>query len=222
MATAQNIKQSYGLMNFSRAEKSESGLKVRALTFVEGTHTDALGKRRTYSQSAIKSYADNSNAWLDSGEEIPIFDSSHDMEPGGYTNKNKIGLVSGHFSTQIITEEMLPKPQFRDLVGKLGLYADTELTRPDAIANYHRKLIKPISVGMGSFGKGPQIFEISVVPFGAVRGAMLFSHSLGAISDDWEEDGDDSGVPERKIFALTLDGAIAEKQAEHVVFNLRN
>jgi hypothetical protein len=193
---------------------------VRALTFVEGTHTDALGKRQTYSQSAIAKYATNSNAWLDSGEEIPIFESPHDLGPGGYDNKNKIGLVTGLFSSQMITEEMLPKPQFRDLVGKLGLYADLELTRPDAIANYKRKLIKPISVGLGSFGKGPQVFEISVVPFGAVRGAMLFSHPMVDLSDDWEDE-EDFGTPEngRKIFALTMDGAIAERDSRATMNN---
>lgn len=214
------VKRSIGMMAFSKAEvlAEGEGLIVPTLTFVEGTHVDALGKKRIYSQSAIRKYESNSNSWLDSGEEIPIFDSSHDFEPGGYSNKNKVGLVEGRFSSRIITREMLPKPEFEDLIGKLGLYTNVGLRRPDAIASYKQKLIKPISVGLMSLGKGVQVAEISIVPWGAVRGAMLFSRDINAFADEWEEEDDDSGTPEnkptRRIFALTLDGAIAERKGD--------
>lgn len=212
MPTATKPKRShgFGLVVFSAATELDQGLRVPALAFVEGTHTDALGKRRTYKRSDIETYATNSNTCLASGDEIPIFDSPHDLSAEGYSNKNKIGLC-GQFSAREITAEMLPKPEFSDLIGKLGLYTELELTRQDAIEGYRRKLIKPISVGLGNFGRGPQVFEVSAVPWGAVRGAMLFSHPMSVIADD--EDAEESGTPENKqIFALTLDGAIAENE----------
>ena len=216
----EKIRRSHGLLTFSGATETDEGVTVPALSFVEGTHVDAAGIKRTYSQASIRKFAKNSNAWLESGEEIPLFESPHDAAPGGYSNKDKIGLVTGKFSARTITQEMLPKPEFSDLVGKLGLYAEVQITRPDAIANYHRKLIKPISVGLGSFGKGPQVYEISAVPFGAVRGAMLFSHPMTSVLGDLDLDEDlaevseqeDSGTPERQTFALTLEGAIAERE----------
>lgn len=213
-------RRSHGLVLFSAATESGDGLQVPALAFVEGTHVDALGKKRTYSRSALQVYATNSNSWLESGDEIPVFDSPHDLGPDGYSNKNKIGLC-GKFSAQLITPEMLPKPEFSDLVGKLGLYTNVALKRADAIEGYHRKLIKPISVGLGNVGRGTQVFEMSAVPFGAVRGAMLFSHPMSVIAaaaDDDDDDQPDLEVPESsepsepQIFALTLEGAIAEKK----------
>lgn len=195
MATATQSKHFLGLLT-EQTEALEKGIKVLALAFVEGEQTDALGSTEKFSAAKLKKFAKNSNAWLESGEEIPLFESSHNLEADGYSNRNKVGLVTGPFTTQVITEELLPKPEFSDLIGKTGLYTYIEFLDENAIDRYQRKLAKPISVGLDDFGMGRMVFEISLVPWGAVRGAMLFGRN-----------------PEKpKIHALTLDGAMAESE----------
>lgn len=195
MATALQSKHFLGLLT-EQTEAVETGIKVLALAFVEGEQTDALGNTQKFTAAALKKLAKQSNAWLDSGEEIPLFESSHDLESDGYSNRHKKGLVIGPFLTQKITEELIPKPEFSDLIGKTGLYTWIEILDEDAIDKYQRKLIKPISVGIGDMGQGQMIYEVSIVPWGAVRGAMLFGRS-----------------PEKpKVHALTLGGAMAEAE----------
>jgi hypothetical protein len=183
-------------------EETDQGIRVRALAFVEGKQTPVKGRSSTKTAADLSAYAANTNSWIDSGREVPFFESPHDLGADGYSNQNKIGRLEV-FTAQPIAESDIPSDKFKDLIGKTGIFTQAEITRDDAIAKYKKGLIKEISVGLGDMGNGPQIFEASAVPWGAVRGAMLFGHPIIAEGEDEDE------AP--KVFALTMEGAIAER-----------
>lgn len=185
-------------------EETDQGIRVRALAFVEGTQTPVKGRASTKTGKQLETYAANTNSWIDSGREVPFFESPHDLGADGYSNQNKIGRLEA-FTAQPIAESDIPSDKFKDLIGKTGIFTQAEITRDDAIAKYRKGLIKEISVGLGDMGNGPQIFEASAVPWGAVRGAMLFGHPIIAEGEDEDEDE----APE--VFSLTMEGAIAER-----------
>jgi hypothetical protein len=183
-------------------EETDQGIRVKALAFVEGKQTPVKGRAATKTPQQLQTYAANTNAWIDSGREVPFFESPHDLGADGYSNEKKIGRLEA-FTAQPIAESDIPSDKFKDLIGKTGIFTQAEITRDDAIAKYKKGLIKEISVGLGDMGNGPQIFEASAVPWGAVRGAMLFGHPIIAEGEDEDE------APE--VFALTMEGAIAER-----------
>lgn len=213
-------KEFYLAVAGEKATKTDRGISVPAIAFVEGTQTPVGGKPANKSANQINTYSTNSNKWLDSGREIPFFESPHDLK-GAYSNEDKIGLL-GRFTSRPLTENDLPNEKFSDLVGKTAALTTIEITRPDAVENYNNGLIKEISVGVGNMGEGLQFFEASAVPWGAVRGAQLYGHPVMDGRDEVpkeeaqyvaaEQKPSDESDQEPKIYALTLDGAIAERE----------
>ena len=194
--------------------ETEQGIRVPVLAFVSGESQPVGGRKSTRTVKEVQSYCRVSNSWLDSGEEIPFFGSPHDLK-GSYDTRDKIGLV-GKFSARKITEEDLPNDKFRDLVGKTGAFSTAEILDDEAIAQYRKGLISKVSVGLGDVGKGAQFFELSAVPWGGCRGAMLYGHPLMDIGDTETTEVDDEQKPEGvKIYALTMDGAIAERSGRY-------
>ena len=195
---------------------TERGVEVTALAFVEGKQTPVGGEAETHTPKKIRAYAAVTNEWLQSGEDVPLFESPHDLAPGGYDNANKIGFMRD-FTTKKITKEDLPEGEdtYDDLIGKVGAFAKAEIVEDGAIARYNKGLIKKISVGLGNCGKGPQFFEASVVPWGAVRGAMLYGHPLMDESSEEESSkpAKESPAEMPKIHALTMSGAQQERDS---------
>ncbi|MEO0537530.1 MAG: hypothetical protein AAF215_27175 [Cyanobacteria bacterium P01_A01_bin.123] len=208
------------LPDVQRSQATEKGLTVLALAMVEGTFTDALGKEYTYDEEWLNAIAIASNTLLAQGREIPFFHSEHDFEPNGYANRNKVGLVRGQFIVQRITPELLPKPEMVEIAGKLGLFTQIEILRPDAIALYQQGLLKAISIGItladDDYWIKNAVFEISAVAWGAVPQAMLFGrypttpYAKGTLPA--EQANEPMGTP-KSLNALTLEGAIAAQSA---------
>ena len=173
---------------------------VPALLFTEGEFVDGVGKQGKYSKADLSRIVRATKKYYDNGGSIPVFESNHDFD-GGYQNGNKIGAlaVDEGLTVEEITEDNLPDPRFTDLIGRHGIFGYGLITRTDAVERYQQMLIKPLSIAFDPSGQWTEgnkwaIFEVSAVPWGAVRGAMFFGR-----------------YPIR--MALTLDGAIAERSA---------
>lgn len=214
MPTAIQATQYISLLpDAQQSQATEKGVVVLALAMVEGTFADAIGKEYIWDEERLNAIAAASNTLLAQGREIPFFHSEHDFEPNGYANRNKVGLVRGQFVVQRITPELLPKPEMTEIAGKLGLFTQIEILRPDAIALYKQGLLKAISVGITLTGDDywlkDAVFEISAVAWGAIPQAMLFGRfPVGTLNKTAIEK---SMGTEAQKFALTLEGAIAEQ-----------
>lgn len=175
---------------------------VPALLFTEGDFVDGAGSKGSYSRADLNRIVRATKKYYTNGGSIPVFESNHDFD-GGYQNGNKIGAlaVDEGLTVEEITEANLPDPRFTDLVGRFGIFGYGLITRTDAVERYQQMLIKPLSIAFdpsGGFTEGNKwaIFEVSAVPWGAVRGAMFFGR-----------------YPALPKMALTLDGAMAEYEA---------
>ncbi|MBD1871962.1 hypothetical protein H6F75_00560 [Nodosilinea sp. FACHB-131] len=192
----------------TEAEQVDDGVLVPALLFTEGDFVDATGKPGKYTKTDLDRIVRATRKYYSAGDDIPIFESNHDLGGGGYRNADKIGklAVDEGLSVDQITTENLPDPRLTDLVGRYGIFGNGLITRTDAVQRYSQKLIKPLSIafdpsGGRTNGNKWSVFEVSAVPWGAVRGAMFFSKYF----------------PEESVarFALTLDGAMAESKGRY-------
>ena len=199
----------------------ESGVLVPALLFTTGTHTDAGGNTQAFEKKDLNRIVRATKKYYGEGDDIPLFEAEHE-----YSNEAKIGrlMVDEGLTVQEITEDNLPDPRLSSLIGEYGIYGYGLITRTDAIERYNQTLIKPVSIAFdpsGDFTNGHKwaIFEVSAVSWGAVRGAMLFGRFLAdefsELSESDEESPGTSSQPhEPQVFALTLDGAIAEHKGK--------
>jgi hypothetical protein len=204
---------------FSTSAPTATGKQIRALCAYEGTFTSMSGAKRKFTPALLQKLADDSNAHLSSGVQAPVFYTNHDYNP-----KDKAGLIVGPYEAKTITETDLPDPNLTDLVGKFGVFTMIELIREEAIADYEAKLIKPISMSVDwngeHFTKGA-IYEISLVGFGAIPGAQLFSKGK-AMAIDFkalaQQALDLSAVHEK--FGLTLSDQVAKEELMPKLYRL--
>lgn len=166
----------------SNTALDECGVLVRpALLLTEGTITDSLGQRTTYTRDLIDAIVEASNTYSQSNE-IKLF---NDHE---YSQESRIGAVTGKFSAREITDFDIPEGGDRSIIGKYAIFNDgLEIRSEDAIEQYHSGLLKELSVGIdlkGSvFGKNV-IYEVSAVPFPAVAEAHLYSKGEKPMEED--------------------------------------
>jgi len=204
------IQRSVCLWLKTQAETVDAGVLVPALLFTEGDFVDGAGNKGSYSRADLNKIVRSTSKYYHAGGEIPIFESNHDFD-GGYQNGNKIGrlAVDEGLTVEQITEDNLPDPRFTDLIGRFGIFGHGLITRTDAVERYQQMLIKPLSIAFdpsGKFTEGHKwsIFEVSAVPWGAVRGAMFFG-KYPTIAGP---------TPPTKM-ALTLEGAMAEYETHY-------
>lgn len=160
---------------------------VRCLAMVEGSQTDARGKQLSFTPEKLQQIAIASNDLIRSGIDVPFFKDHL------YSQDSKIGLVVGPYSCAPITEADLPRTGLEDLLGKYGVFTYVEILGSDNVQLYQQRRIKPVSVGFdfkgGVTGKPLAIFEISAVPFPAIRGASLFALDLnGQLAESAQEE----------------------------------
>jgi hypothetical protein len=158
----------------SDSSDAVSVLQVRALLFYEGTHTDSLGKRSTYSADKIRKIADATNEFLSSGRRARFF-ADHE-----YSQKNVLGSIVGQVEAREI--DTVPHEGMTGLIGKVGIYASIEISGEENVVAYKDGRIKEISVGIDldgkSFGIKNAIYELSAVGIPALAGAALFAKTL--------------------------------------------
>lgn len=143
-------------------------IKVRALVFYEGEHTDGGGKTLTYSAEKIQELTANSNEKIGQGIRVQLF-KDHD-----YESDSVIGTVL-NFEAREISPTDLPHEGMTDLIGKWGIFAEVEISGAENITRYKDNRIKSVSSGIDL--QDEWIYEVSVVPFPALAGASLFQSS---------------------------------------------
>jgi hypothetical protein len=149
---------------------TESGVLCRpALLLVEGDVVDSEGQKTTYTRELIDSIVASSNEYA-ATKEIKLF-TDHE-----YSQKARIGSVTGKFTAREITEIDLPENSDRDSIGKYAIFNDgIEIRDEKAIEKYHSKLLKELSIGIILQKNTGTIFEVSAVPWGAVKEAHIYS-----------------------------------------------
>ena len=136
-----------------------------ALLLIEGEITDSRGAIVNYTRDLIDAIVANSNEYLKANE-IKLF---NDHE---YSQKSRIGSVTGQFSAREITGF---DTENADLISKYAIFNDgLEVRCEKAIAQYGKGLLKELSCGI-ILGDRNIIIEVSAVPFPAVDGARLYS-----------------------------------------------
>lgn len=163
-------KQAHRYYRDSNTALTESGVLVRpALLLTEGEITDSAGQKTTYTRKMLDAIAATSNEYC-ATQEIKLF-TDHE-----YSQKARIGAVTGKFVAREITDLDLPENADRSSIGKYAIFNDgIEIRDEKAIAKYHANLLKELSIGIILSGNTGTIFEVSAVPWGAVREAHIYS-----------------------------------------------
>ena len=164
-------------MNFFRQNSSgdTAELTKQALVFVEGNHKDSKGRKHNFSAERLRKIVDVTNRRFEAGERIPL-QTDHKK-----TQEFNLGDVESKFRTEIITENNLPNPKHRHLLGKLGVFVDKIVVKGSkAVEKVLDKTISTVSAGIDPITES--FIEVSATPFPAIVGPTLFS------SNDNEED----------------------------------
>ena len=154
----------------SNTALDECGVLTRpALLLAEGDVIDSEGTKTTYTRELIDAIVATSNEYALT-QEIKLF-TDHE-----YSQKNRIGAVTGKFTAREIVETDLPENSDLSSIGKYAIFNDgIEIRDEKAIAKYHSKLLKELSIGIILQKNTGTIFEVSAVPWGAVKEAHIYS-----------------------------------------------
>ena len=140
-----------------------------ALLLTEGDIIDSEGTKTTYTRELIDAIVATSNEYALT-QEIKLF-TDHE-----YSQKNRIGAVTGKFTAREIVDTDLPENADLSSIGKYAIFNDgIEIRDEKAIAKYHSKLLKELSIGIILQKNTGTIFEVSAVPWGAVKEAHIYS-----------------------------------------------
>lgn len=174
--------------------KDETGLHKRALIAYEGEHTDATGRPHTFTAQRLTTIVANSNKFYNSGADIPVLVNHDRKDP-----LKIIGSVESPFEARTITEEDLPNPRAKELIGKVGIFCnDLVVKAQDYITNVEQKLVKSVSMGLDLLSE--TIKEVSMVTLPAMKHAVVFrkANKKANFSTSWEE-YENSGVDEEAV-----------------------
>ena len=154
----------------SNTALDECGVLTRpALLLAEGDVIDSEGTKTTYTRELIDAIVATSNEYALT-QEIKLF-TDHE-----YSQKNRIGAVTGKFTAREIVETDLPENADLSSIGKYAIFNDgIEIRDEKAIEKYHSKLLKELSIGIILQKNTGTIFEVSAVPWGAVKEAHIYS-----------------------------------------------
>ena len=154
----------------SNTALDECGVLTRpALLLTEGDIIDSEGTKTTYTRELIDAIVATSNEYALT-QEIKLF-TDHE-----YSQKNRIGAVTGKFTAREIVETDLPENADLSSIGKYAIFNDgIEIRDEKAIEKYHSKLLKELSIGIILQKNTGTIFEVSAVPWGAVKEAHIYS-----------------------------------------------
>lgn len=160
-------KQAHRYYREANTQLDECGVLTRpALLLTEGKITDSAGETTNYTRELIDNIVATSNAYAET-EEIKLF-TDHE-----YSQSARIGSVTGKFYAREITDLDVSD---RESIGKYAIFNDgIEIRDEDAIEKYHSKLLKELSIGIILQKDTGTIFEVSAVPWGAVKEAHIYS-----------------------------------------------
>ena len=164
------------MINFTQIDEEISTLTRPALVFIEGEHTDATKRTHFFNRQRVQNIVENTNAFLKQGRRIP-FQLDHKKD-----QLNNIGDVTSEFYTKEITEADLPDPNYKHLIGKLGVFVDNVVARgKDTVQKIIDKSIRTLSPGIDPATES--FIEISATPVPAIIGPSLYSQN-GEVEDN--------------------------------------
>jgi len=148
---------------------------------IEGNHHDSQKRPHTFSQERLRDLVEKTNAFIRAGGRIP-WQKDHDK-----TQSANIGDLEGELEIRIITEDDLPNPRLRKLVGKLGAFGQLVAKGEDIVAQVMSGRIKTLSPGIDVATN--TIKEISATPQPAIVGLSIFrQHNSDArFSLTWDD-----------------------------------
>jgi hypothetical protein len=165
---------------------------------VEGIQTSMDGDEINYDAAFLGVIAEATNTWNAEGNCTKLF-TDHE-----YEQENVIGLAPGPFVARVITEDDLPHEGMADLIGKVAIFCESlNITEDSAVQAYKDGRLKSVSIGLdltGEIASPNVIYEISAVPFPAVRGASIYSKP-GA-----------KGMARPAKYRLTLEAEMAHRE----------
>lgn len=161
----------------------------QALVAVEGTFKDSDGRPHEFSPDRLETIAEHTNKALDTGVVVPVC-TDHKKE-----FNNTVGSLGDNANayTKVITEEDLPNPRAKHLVGKMGLFLqDVNIKAKDAISKVRDGIVTSVSMGLNLDPKDHRIVELSLVPIPAIPNMGLFQLGMNLEESDetavtWEE-----------------------------------
>lgn len=156
--------------------ETEIGVVKKALVAVEGEFADSDGTNHVFTSDRLQTIADHTNQALEKGIQIPVC-LDHQKNVGNTVGG--LGDTSTAY-TKVITEEDLPNPRAKDLIGKIGLFLNDVIVKAeDAVDKVKKKIVTSVSMGLNLDPKDHRIVELSLVPIPAIPHMGLFSFSLG-------------------------------------------
>jgi hypothetical protein len=156
----------YTSANFNELE--DGSVEKKALVLVEGAHRDSKGRDHVFSQDRIFTIVDNTNSQYNNGARIPIL-KEHQKHVDQIC-----GDVNSPFEARIITEDDLPNPRAKHLLGKLGVFCNSMVIKAkDVVEKVKTNLIKELSPGVDV--ARDVIREVSLVAHPAIQGLALYS-----------------------------------------------
>lgn len=150
-------------------EHPEGGIIGDALLFYEGIHKDNAGRKHEVPAQRVNLFAVNTNQDFNKGKEIPLMVEHSKTLIASNGAINKLGKMASPVCCRPIEESDLPNSNMKELVGKLGAFAQVHvLNRLDEVKN---KTIRALSAGIDPVKN--KFVEISAVAFPALSGASL-------------------------------------------------
>ena len=171
--------------SFAEDEGSDGLLVKEALLMIEGDHRDSQKRPHKFSRERLVDLVRKTNDFLRGGGRIP-WQKDHDK-----TQSANIGDLEGELEIRVITEDDLPNPRLRKLVGKLGAFGQLVARGEDVVAEVMAGRIKTLSPGIDVATN--TIKEISATPQPAIIGLSVFKQHEDAANfaltwDDAESD----------------------------------
>jgi hypothetical protein len=169
-------------LSASFSEIDEGILCKKALVLVAGKHRDNKQRWHEFSEDRLHRIAKNSNAMFQQGTRIPL------LKDHNKTQDSVVGDIDSYFEVREITEENLPNPKHKHLIGKLGLFVDNIVVRSKAAIEQAKEgLLSTISPGIDILTD--TIREVSFTPTPAIVGLSMFNrynnrHNLAYFAED--------------------------------------
>lgn len=203
-------------------EHPEGGIVGDALLFYEGIHKDNAGRKHEVLAPRVNLFAINTNQDFNQGVEIPLMIEHSRSLIGSNGTINKLGKMASPVCCRPITEEDLPNANMKELIGKLGAFANIHVVnRLDEVKN---KTIRALSAGIDPVKN--KFIEISAVAFPALSGASLLFSSHGLTDyneakqkiEAWEKPYQEL-FKKFDIFAGTLQAIDLQEKQDDIAFN---
>ena len=138
----------------------------RAIIAIEGEHVCNQGRKYNMPAGFIQTLGANLNKEVGLGRITPFF-RNHEKSA-----ESQFGDMDGFCECRKVTEEDLPNPHARDMLGKMALFANVRIKKfADLVREGTIKALSP-GIDMGRM----LITEVSGVPIASMPGVALFGY----------------------------------------------